>query len=187
MNYVYGGSFNPPTKAHLKIIEKLINLPDCEHVIIIPVGDDYKKPYLVDFSKRAEMLEIVTKQYDQVIISDIEDKHNFHGTLKTLNLLSHDYSDLCFVMGTDQLKHFKTWIEYKKLLASYPFLIIQRNQMLNKEDIEFEFRDLDHHFRFIPFDEPISSTNARTNEFDRRKILDQRIIAYIEDHDLYKE
>jgi len=44
MVLVFGGSFNPPTKAHLEIVEKLLERYEHARVLLLPVGDDYQKP-----------------------------------------------------------------------------------------------------------------------------------------------
>ncbi len=187
MNYVYGGSFNPPTKAHKKIIEILSQFKSCEHVIILPVGDDYQKPYLVDFKHRYKMLNILTKSFDNVIVSNLEEQRAYHGTLNSLNELSKTYDDLCFVIGSDQLETFDKWIEFEKLLATYPFVIMQRDINFNKEIVEEKFQNYRHEFIWIPFNEPYSSTKARINKTRREEILEPKIIEYIDKHGLYKE
>ncbi|QWB95214.1 nicotinate (nicotinamide) nucleotide adenylyltransferase [Mycoplasmatota bacterium] len=187
MNYVYGGSFNPPTKAHRKIIELLSNLNDTEKVILIPVGDDYQKPYLAPFKDRLEMLEQVICEFPHVIISTIEQDDKYHGTLNSLKSLEKNYKPLSFVIGSDQIDELPQWINSKKLLKAYTFVIIQRDRKLSIEDIEKKFSHIPHHFKWIPFNQEVSATTARKNIDKRKKILDPKIIKYIEEHQLYKE
>jgi len=164
MNYVYGGSFNPPTKAHQKIIKKIMELESCENLIILPVGDDYQKPYLASFSHRYEMLKLLISYDKHIIISDIEQKNPYQGTLKSLDILKKTYKKLSFVIGSDQLDKLHTWIDYQTLLASYPFVILQRDQILNKDIIEKQFEMVKHEFIWIPFEQDMSSTKARTDK-----------------------
>ena len=35
----YGGSFNPPTKAHIELAKKVIKECNLDKVIFVPVGD----------------------------------------------------------------------------------------------------------------------------------------------------
>ena len=39
----YGGSFNPPTKAHIELAKKVIKECSLDKVIFVPVGDLYEK------------------------------------------------------------------------------------------------------------------------------------------------
>jgi nicotinate-nucleotide adenylyltransferase len=187
MNYVYGGSFNPPTMAHRKIVELLCKRDDANKVILVPVGDDYKKPYLAPFEHRFSMLEIMTNDLDNVVISTIEQHEKFQGTLSSLKKLKIDFNPLSFVIGSDQIDDLPQWIDSEKLLKSYRFIIIQRDKDLCIEDIEKKFDHLEHHFIWIPFNQEISATTARINKDKRKKILDAQIINYIEKHQLYKE
>ena len=70
MEVVYGGCFNPPTIAHQEIISYLANHYD--KVILIPTGNDYNKVGLIDYKNRVEMLNIIIKPYNNVVISTIE-------------------------------------------------------------------------------------------------------------------
>lgn len=187
MNYVYGGSFNPPTLAHQKIILKLKEIDPLSHVILLPVGDDYRKTYLAPFKHRYQMLKLLTKNMTNVSISTLEKEHKYQGTLKSLNDLNESYKDLCFVMGSDQIKDLKSWINVETLLASYPFVILQRDKNLDIKAIENEFMAYKHQFIWIPFDEDISSTQARLNKEIRKNILSKDIIQYMNKHHLYEE
>ena len=61
MNIVFGGSFNPVTIAHEKIVNLILSkFPDAK-VIILPVGNSYNKPKLVSFNDRMTMLNLVFK------------------------------------------------------------------------------------------------------------------------------
>ncbi len=95
MNIVYGGSFNPPTKAHLNIIKKLLDEFEEAKVILLPVGNDYKKKELIDFKFRSDMLHLMIHPISmKVIISDLEQRRGFKGTIGALNELSKTYDDL---------------------------------------------------------------------------------------------
>ncbi|MGE4319826.1 MAG: nicotinate (nicotinamide) nucleotide adenylyltransferase [Acholeplasmataceae bacterium] len=187
MYYVYGGSFNPPTLAHLKIIEKIKELPSCEKVIILPVGDDYKKPYLVKFEDRKKMLELALKDLDDVLISTLEQAYPYQGTLHSLNELKKLYEPICFVIGSDQLSTLDKWISYEDLLKSYTFVILQRDQDLTFEQVEQQFKHVKHQFIWVPFAQDISATKARLDAKNRAQYLNLDVISYIDTKGLYKE
>ena len=63
---LFVGSFNPPTLAHLNIIQKGSKLFDR---LIVAVAHNHKKSYLFTVEERVELLKIITKQITNVEIS----------------------------------------------------------------------------------------------------------------------
>lgn len=187
MNIIYGGSFNPPTQAHLHIINTLLETFANSKVIVLPVGDDYKKLELIDFEHRFKMLSLMLDEYrDNVIISDLEHHQGYAGTLKALEALSETYKDIHFVIGSDNLESLKTWISYQKLLNKYPFIIMNRNHYMSKEEASEMFKDIKHNFIFVDFDMNISSTKIRENIHQSKKDLTKEVYQYIKNHKLYE-
>lgn len=64
-NAVFPGTFDPITKGHEHIVLRAINLFD---KVIIAIGENSQKNTLFSLEKRIEMLQIVFKNYDNVII-----------------------------------------------------------------------------------------------------------------------
>jgi nicotinate-nucleotide adenylyltransferase len=187
MNIIYGGSFNPPTIAHLHIITKLLDIFDNSKVIVLPVGNDYHKPDLIDFKHRFNMLSLLLDvHHDLVIISDLENHKGYKGTLKALEDLNKKYDNLHFVIGSDNLESLKTWISYKDLLNKYPFIVMNRNHFMTKEKAEMMFKDIKHKFIFIDFDMDVSSTKIRKNIDKHKNYLTKEVYQYIKNHKLYE-
>lgn len=186
MHIVFGGSFNPPTKAHVHIIKHLLSTFPSSKVIVVPVGDDYSKKELVRFSFRMEMLKLALQDIDQVILSDIEAKRKYQGTLKTLNDLSITYEDICFVIGSDNLEELEKWIKYKELLFKYPVIIMNRNGYMTEEEANKRFKDVNHRFIFIEFSDSSASTNVRKNVHDYKHLLDPKVYQFILAHHIYE-
>jgi nicotinate-nucleotide adenylyltransferase len=187
MNIVYGGSFNPPTIAHLHIISTLLETFENSKVVVLPVGNDYKKPDLLDFNHRFSMLKLLIESIkNDVVISDIENHSGYHGTLKTLEDLSEVYKELYFVIGSDNLESLKTWISYKTLLDKYPFIVMNRNHFMTEEKAELMFKDIKHKFIFVDFDMDVSSSKIREDIEKNKKYLTKEVYEYIKKHKLYE-
>lgn len=186
MLIVFGGSFNPPTIAHLKIIETLIKTYPAADIRLLPVGNDYQKPELVPFEHRLHMLQILIQGLDRVTISNKEDITSYQGTLHSLNVLSKEDSDIYFVIGSDNLSSLDQWIDYQTLLASYPFIVMKRQQGLTEEEAETLYRHLKHQFIFIDFDVNVSSSTYRKTK-KHHHVITHEVQAYIEKYHLYKE
>lgn len=185
MIIVFGGSFNPPTRAHLEIINKLLDTYRDSTVLVLPVGNDYKKSELIDFKHRFAMLKRLTNHLERVIISDLEAHKTYNGTLGSLNELSKTYHELCFVIGADNLNQFHTWINYEELLKSYPFLIMTRNSGLSKDEAEKMFESYEHHFTYIPFEMDVQSSDIRKNIHAHIQDITEEVFQYIQENHLY--
>lgn len=187
MNIIYGGSFNPPTIAHLHIITSLLKTFENSKVIVLPVGNDYKKPDLIDFNHRFSMLKLlISTNENDILISDIENHKGYHGTLKTLDDLNKTYDHLHFVIGSDNLESLKTWISYQDLLKKYPFIVMNRNHFMTKAQAEMMFNDIKHEFIFVDFDMDVSSSKIRENIEVNKKYLTKEVYQYIKKHKLYE-
>lgn len=187
MTLIFGGSFNPPTKAHLNIINKLLSIYPDSHILLLPVGNDYFKPELIDIKDRMKMLELMIKSNDQVSISDLEAKSHFKGTLASLNELSKTHDNLVYVIGMDNLLKIKKWIRYEELIQKYPFIIMNRKGNDEHHEIDHMFEGIKHQFTFVDFDEDISATEAREHPEKREYLLTKEVLDYINQNQLYKE
>ena len=112
MNIVYGGSFNPPTIAHKKIVLKLHELFKPQNILIIPTGDSYTWKNITPFFHRLNMTKIA---FPNECVLDIEQKKEYQGTINTLRYLAKYYDNLYFTMGADNLIYIKKWINYEAL------------------------------------------------------------------------
>ncbi|WP_162164058.1 nicotinate (nicotinamide) nucleotide adenylyltransferase [Acholeplasma hippikon] len=186
MILVYGGSFNPPTKAHLEIINLLNEKLNPEKIIILPVGNKYTwKNNLISFEKRFDMLHLLTNEVRNVIVSDLENTTTFTGTYDALNKISEIYEtkDIYFVFGTDHLETLRQWINYEALLKTYGFVIIKRK---NYEIDLSIFKEYNTKHEVISYDSEVSSTKVRENLEKFKSYITKEVYEYIVANDLYK-
>ena len=145
---LFGGSFNPPTIAHYEII-KYLSL-NYDEVLILPNGDNYSfaGKVLDSFKHRVKMLEIITKEFNNVKILELENQNDFKGTYHTLRLLNHP----TFVLGSDCIDKLHLWKHFDELLRENNFIVFNRgnddvrsllnnNEYLNKSLEKFEIID----------------------------------------------
>ena len=70
---VFGGSFNPPHKMHLKIGIDLLNKNYLDKIIYVPTGSKYKyKNNLVSDLDRLNMLKLMVSNDERFLVSDYE-------------------------------------------------------------------------------------------------------------------
>jgi pantetheine-phosphate adenylyltransferase len=66
---VYPGTFDPLTIGHLDIIKRASKIVDTLHIV---VADNYKKVATFSTEERIEMIILVTKDLDNVIVSSTD-------------------------------------------------------------------------------------------------------------------
>lgn len=188
---VFGGSFNPPHKMHLKIGLDLLNNNYLDKVIYVPTGSKYKyKNNLVSDRDRFNMLKLMTCNDERFIVSDFELKDREVYTYETLDYFRNIYlnDDIYFICGADNLSYIDLWKNGFYLLENYKFLVVKRytdpiDNILNKLA---KYRD-NIIISNIEMNS-LSSTEVREklkNREDISDLLDDDVINYIEKNNLY--
>lgn len=181
----FGGSFNPPTIAHQNIIKFLTKKLNTE-VLLVPNGDDYHyhDKNLIEFDKRVDMLNLLIKDIDNVVLDKGESTRPFNGSVETLKYYRHPY----FVIGADSLSFITTWIEAKKLIRQNKFIVFNRpgyniDEIFKKDRLLSFYR---HHFIVVNYELGDASSSEFKKTFDK-KLLTKEVYDYILDNELYKE
>lgn len=180
MNIVFGGSFNPPTKAHIEILDLLNKEFKPENILVIPTGDSYTWKNITPFKYRYEMAKLAFKNY-KVLPLEQEDK--YRGTINTLRYLSKEYSSLYFCMGADNIVHIKEWIEYEALLNEFNFIVIKRSNIDILGFINENLAKYKDKFIVFEYNNDISATEFRIKK--DKKLVNDDIYDYIINNHLY--
>lgn len=116
---LYGGSFNPPTTAHLTIGRRLRDrLPVDEVWFLISPQNPFKPAAgMAAFADRVAMARLNVAGEDRLIVQDIEDAYaretgrGFIETGATLRRLQADFPDARFTLavGSDNFAHMYRW------------------------------------------------------------------------------
>lgn len=186
MIIVYGGTFNPPTRAHEKIANLLIGKYNPNKFIFLPVGDSYTwKENFASFSHRKEMLTLLFND-DIYEISSLDNTKVYKGTYWALNNISKAYKrDVYFVMGADNLDELKKWINYEKLLSEYKFIVLNRKGYDSLKIIKEQHGKYYKNFSVVDFDLDVSSRKFRENP-SLKNYLNEKVYDYIKKHNLYE-
>ena len=190
MYIVFFGTFNPVTKAHIKIASFVSNFFNNSKIIFVPVSDYYSKNSLnTPFIKRVDMLKLAIKNNKNFIIETIEEEYFLkeHRQLKsyeTLNLLKLKYKDqLSFLIGTDNYFDLPNWYNVDNLLKKFKVIVYPRIKNFIKEDMPL-YQKYKDDFIFIDCKEifDISSSKARESinkDLDYDLLLDKEVKDYI--------
>jgi nicotinate-nucleotide adenylyltransferase len=189
MVIVYGGAFNPVTKAHIKVCDFVMNKYPNATFVFLPVSKVYAKSNLVDNIHRYNMLQMSIKNKKNVFVSDLELKDTTYlGTYQSLIRFKKMYNDsVYFVVGSDNLKNMDQWINSKGLLTEFKIIVLSRPMF----DIEsaFERNALLRTFKdsfivFSDFNTHLSSSQFRET-FDEN-IVPKEVYQYILKNRLYR-
>ena len=186
---VYVGSFNPPHKGHIKIVNHLLNKNYLDKIIIIPTGNYWDKNNLVDIMHRINMLKFYEKE--NIIIDD--KNNNLEYTYQVLEELSKEYKkeNLYLIIGADNIINFDKWKNYKELL-NYNLIIFNRNNInienylekLNKKDKYQIINDLES----INISSTMIRNKVKNNDYSNlNKYIDEDILSYIKSINLYQK
>lgn len=192
---IYGGSFNPTSLAHITLAKQLLRSLAAKELLFIPVGDHYKKKELAAAYHRVNMLKLAIGQDSRLRVSTIEiDTQKRLYTIETLDKLKNQYpeSDLCFLMGTDNLRDIINWKDWERLISEYKIIVMDRGEdTLWKvlDDIKV-LKSYKSSLIQIPglLQSTISSTMIRNNIKAKRNIghlTTVEIIKYIKKEKLY--
>lgn len=134
----FGGCFNPPTIAHIKLIEKAIEEANLDKVYFVPMGNLYEKEGLVDEKHRINMLNLAIKNNPKLDISNIqiEAKRKTYA-IDTFKLINNTFidSENFFIMGSDNFKKIKLWKYAEELIENYNYIILDRGNLVDKNVI----------------------------------------------------
>lgn len=176
---LFFGSFNPLTKAHLKIAHK-VNAIFNEEVVFIPVSDGYKKETLImPFDYRYGMIEATIRDHSGLKVDDIEERifKKTKRQMKTIETLSY-FDKPKLLLGEDNFKNLKNWYRGKDIIDNYKLIVYKRSD----DDIQGSDKV------FIIEDDIIdmSSTKARKalKEGKGENFLDLKTYEYLLRNDL---
>lgn len=186
---IFGGCFNPPHNMHKNIGLKLIEKGYLDKIIYVPTGDKYNKKSLISFSHRLNMLNLMTENNDNFIVSIIGNDDEYQYTYQVLDYYKKIYKedDIYFICGTDNLREFSTWKNYEYILKNYKLLVIKRNNDDINELLD-KYKSESIIFANITLG-ILSSTYIRSNidNDEINKHIDENVLNYIRENKLYSE
>ena len=176
---VYVGSFNPPHKGHIYVVNYLLDNKVVNKVLIVPTGNYWDKQNLVNLKDRINMLKIY--ENENIIIDTVNNEYPY--TYQLMRKLKIDYPNdtLFLIMGADNIISFDKWKNYEELLEGN-IIIMNRDGI----DIEKYLKNYpEGHFIVLKDFHPIniSSTEIRNNPDN--EYIDEEVKKYIKKHDLY--
>lgn len=177
---VLGGSFNPPTIAHEKLLSVAVDTIKADIGLFVPSSHNYvarkmrkqnKEHQTLPENIRVKMLEemCATNRKFRVDTCELGDDGKGH-TYDTLVKIQKRFpnEEIYFIIGYDNIRMIPRWHSKEDLVKNFKFIVFSRDNMdiqqeLNKYPLLVKYKD-----RFIKAEPPkdiadISSTVIRLN------------------------
>lgn len=181
---VYGGSFDPPHRAHVLAAKHVLATGQADRVLVVPVFQHAFSKHMEPFEHRVRMCEIAFGGLEHVEVSAIEAELPPPSyTVQTLRALQGRYprAELRFVVGTDALRESHKWHNFDELRQLAPLIVLGRVGVPHPEAPGAVLPD-------------VSSTEVRSWLAERHlrearewlaKEVPAGVLEYIEAHGLY--
>lgn len=153
MVIVYGGSFNPPTIAHVILTKYIINTVEPDKFLVVPTFDPpHKSPARMNVDERFDMVKETFSEINGAVVTDIEYKlKGVSYTYKTIEELKKEYDDLYLLVGMDSFLSFEKWVK--------PDIILKNSKIMVAKRGGYEFRTSEiyekNKDRFVFIDNPV--------------------------------
>lgn len=199
---IFGGTFNPPHKGHVRMVEKMTEELELDKVLIIPnkLPTHKRCDDLADNRDRLNMCKIAFKNPKFEISTMEMDRESDSYTIYTINELRKKYPNdqLYLIIGSDMFLIFHKWYKHKEILNECTVCVASRDsdesvQKLRNyafEQLGVYMPDLDGkniHISLLDAYE-VSSSEIRERIAGGRSlygIVDPEIIEYMEKNKLY--
>ena len=130
---IFGGSFDPPHKGHLAVVEAAVRTAGLDQVLVIPSAGAYKENMTVIASAadRLNMCRLCFGSEPHCFVSDIEAHRNEWiptiATVERLKKLQHRNDQLVLIVGADKLNSLPHWKRAEELFRLCEILVFPRN------------------------------------------------------------
>ena len=187
---VLGGSFNPPTMAHIELSKKCIENGLCEKVIWVPVNDAYGKSTNISSKHRVNMVKLALKNEPNIDYSLHElDYDRVVRTVESMEIL-HDkipQDELFFIAGADKLV--LKWMQKERFISQFGYILVNRGDV-NCIDVINSVPTLKKYsskIKILDYYSDVSSTMVREQikKGSKSDLISQPVLDYIKENRLF--
>ncbi len=192
---ILGGSFNPVHLDHIKLALSCVEEFKLGKIIFIPT---YKTPLknnseIANADDRLNMCKLAVKDFKTLEVSDIEIKRKgFSYTSDTIKAFVKEYNNLHIIVGADMFMTLDQWHEFEYIFKNATIIAYPRNDF-DCEKLKIKYDEYKKYGCKALVSKhrvgDISSTLIRQkikNGQDVSAFLDEDVIKYIKEHNLYR-
>lgn len=193
---IYGGSFNPIHNDHIRLALQFAEQFELDKVTLIPTNITPLKDNsrIADGKHRYQMCLLAAQDYPQLEVSDIELRRKGESyTSDTVAALLNDDDSLFLIVGADMYVTLDRWHEFRYIFDHTTILVAPRDELdydylkekYDEYKAKYGCRTLIAHGAIGA----LSSTMIREGiaaGADVSRMIDPRVLDYIQKHDLYR-
>jgi len=165
---IFGGSFDPPHKAHQRIVEKALATLDIDKLIVVPAFlNPFKTSSLATAKQRLAWCHTLFDEIPNVIVDDYEIlEGKSTRTSQSVKHFNKTYNVKYLIVGSDNLSTLTKWHAFDWLNETIQWVIFTREGHAVNTDSLLSWE-------IIPLEEMASSTEVR--ETQTLKDIDKKI------------
>lgn len=187
---IFGGAFDPPHLGHLLIAQQTLDFTNIDEVWLMPCFSHPFNKKITNDQTRLELCKLAISDFKnkKIRVCDFEIRLKEKSfTIDTVTTLKKTFKAERFfwLIGSDNLKDFKKWKDWQKLVKVIRFLVFPR--------VDFPIKKLPSDFRLIKSSPPISSNLSSRIIRERVKkglsikgLVTEKVEEYIVENKLYK-
>ncbi|WGI36258.1 nicotinate-nucleotide adenylyltransferase [Mesomycoplasma lagogenitalium] len=177
---IFGGSFDPIHKAHIKIAKMAIEKLNLDKLFFVPA---FKSPFkqkqvYAPWEDRVKMIEMVKPEKSEISLFEIKRK-GVSYTIDTVNHFKKQFpnQELFLIIGSDNVPKLHKWKEIETIAQSTKIVVFKRDKKVNKENLK--------KFNCILLENEIYQDSSTEVKFGNFANLEDSVIKYIGKNFLY--
>ena len=185
-----GGSFCPPTKAHVELSNLCVERGLCDKVIWGPVNEAYRKSTNIAAHHRIEMVKLALANENNISYSLHEQGYkDIIRTFESVKVLQklNPYDKIVFIAGADKLE-FK-WMQREEFVRDFGYIILSRGDIDCDRIIKNSpsLSKWKNNIKFLDYNSDISSTIVRKEikESGVSNLVSENVLDYIRQNHLF--
>jgi len=168
---IFGGSFDPPHKGHVKISKISLKKIRLKKIYwIITKKNPFKKKPFFSLKERISKSKKAVKKYKKIKVLYLDDKIKSSRTINVINYFrkTKKYGDLYLILGSDSLLNFHKWTSWKKIVKLTRLVVFSRKgyDKKSKESIVVKYLNKKNIIYINNKLINISSSNIRKNNLN---------------------
>ncbi len=157
---LFGGTFDPIHKAHLKIAEEAATRFSLDGVVFVPAANPPHKEVaeLTPYEDRFRMVELACAPYPKFLVSRLEEGSDRSYTVNTLERFRQDLganNRVFFLIGSDAFDELETWKRWREVVKLTDFIVVAR------PGVEYHIPENARIERLDGLNLPVASTGIR--------------------------
>ncbi len=132
---IFGGSFDPPHKGHLKISKIAINKLSLDKLYWhVTKKNPFKKKTFFSLSNRIKKSKLLTTKIKKIEVKYLENKIKSNSSINLINFFikKNRNTEFFLIIGSDNLITFHKWKNWKQLTKLTKIVVFSRKDYDNK-------------------------------------------------------